>query len=400
MKKTGVIYHNGYYRISKRLRVLKYVTLLLLLLFSLLLFMAFRQDMTLNHFRYLLRNFDFSPNAASTSGDTIYYNGDSEATFGFVSGGFATVTDTRVFVTDRSSSTTFSLYHGYREPRGVFSDTFMLLYDRKGSSLTVYNAFSAVKTMQFDGTVCTAALADNGTFAVAVAEDNGYYTTVYVYDRSFRLVNTLSKYKYTTALSFSDSGTELLVGSRYTDKDGKNAYELLLLGVGDTAAKAEVSLRETVYAAAVLEDGSFAALTASEALFYHADGSLDTSYTLVGVPHKSLIGRQGILTLTSSADKREETLMYYTPTREAHIPLSAKAVSFGEDDGYLYLLSEDTLWLYRKTDGALASTAVPVTGAIMLVSDSSRVYLATTFRADRLDGEALFGKNPEKDTET
>ena len=61
MKQEGIVYHSGYYRVSRVLRYIRYGVLLVLVLFTLITFMAFRQDMTLNHFRYLLNNFDFSP---------------------------------------------------------------------------------------------------------------------------------------------------------------------------------------------------------------------------------------------------------------------------------------------------------------------------------------------------
>ena len=51
MKREGVIYHDGFYRLSRRLRILKYCLAVFLAILSLVLFLTFRQDMTLGHLR-------------------------------------------------------------------------------------------------------------------------------------------------------------------------------------------------------------------------------------------------------------------------------------------------------------------------------------------------------------
>ena len=399
MKKTGVIYHTGYYRLSRRLGLLKYLVLAVLTVFTLVLFLTFRQDMTLSHFRYLLRNFDFSPNASSTSGDTIYYNGDPDSVFGFVSGGFATLTDTRVFVTDRSSSTTFSAYHGYREPRGLFSDTYMLIYDRGGSRVTVYNAFAAVNTLSFEGTVLAAALSDSGSYAVAVTAKDSYYSKVYVYDKNGKQVNLLSKYKYVTSLSLTDDGESLLVTSRYSSENGTSESELLVLDVGSKTPRALLTVKDAVYSAAFLADGSLAALTARDVSFYSPDGELLSSHTLEGTAEKSEIGKNGVMTVTSGADSRQKTFTYTDKEGSVSFPLSHRVLSFGEDGSGLYLLTEGELLRFSRQENSLQAVGgVPLEGALMLVCDTSGVYLASSSRAVKLSSLTVESKNTETDT--
>ena len=195
-KSQGTVYHSGYYRFSRLLRALRWIPLVTLVLFALVIFVFFGRDVTPEHFRYFLNNFDFSENASDTAGDVFYYDADADASFGFVSGGFVTLTDSRVFVTDRSSSTTLSAYHGYRSPQGAYSDRYMVIYDRAGSSATVYNAFSALKSFTYEGTVTDAVASDAGVFAIAVSDVSGYYTKIYVYGEDFSSLRVVSKYKY------------------------------------------------------------------------------------------------------------------------------------------------------------------------------------------------------------
>lgn len=385
-KKEGVVYHSGYYRLASVFKYVRYGVLLLLAVFTLITFAAFRQDMTEGHFRYFLNNFDFSAGASETSGEVFYYDADADASFGFVSGGLVTLTDTRVFVTDRSSSTTLSAYHGYRQPIGAYSNAYMLLYDRKGSTATVYNAFSLLKSFTYDGTVTLAACADNGNFAVAVSDSGGYYTKIFVYDRNFTVIRTLSKYKYVTALTFTKEGDALLVGSRFTE-NGKTGYELQSLDVGTTEPSFTLTLSESVYAIKA-RDGGFSALAEEGILFYSEDGTLLKRIAYPTLPHKSILLSSGALFATGGSDSRNETLTYCTETASNEILLKGRLRSAAEDADYLYLLTQEGLFAFNKKEASIGelSAVYPTEGALTLVSNGERVYLAYPHRADRLDG--------------
>lgn len=385
-KKEGVVYHSGYYRLASVFKYMRYGVLLLLAVFTLITFAAFRQDMTEGHFRYFLNNFDFSAGASETSGEVFYYDADADASFGFVSGGLVTLTDSRVFVTDRSSSTTLSAYHGYRQPIGAYSDAYMVLYDRKGSTVTVYNAFSLLKTFTYDGTITLAACADNGNFAVAVSDSGGYYTRIFVYDRDFTMIRTLSKYKYVTALTFMGEGDALLIGSRFTD-NGKTGYELQSLDVDTTVPTFTLTLSESVYAIKAGE-GGFSALAEGAILSYDEDGTLLKRTAYSALPHKSILLRGGALLATGGSDSRQERLTYYTEAASHEISLKGRLRSAEEDANYVYLLTEEGLFAFDKKAKEVRdlSAVLPTEEAVTLVSNGERVYLAYSHRADRLDG--------------
>ncbi len=386
MKANGMIYHNGYYRLSRLFSWLKYGILAVILLGALFLFVAFRQDMTLNHFRYLLNNFDFSPNAGDTSGDTIYYDGDSKASFGFVSGGFATLTDSRIFVTDRSSTTTFSDYHGFKDPKGVFSKTYMLIYDRSGASVKIYNAFSHLKTLTFSGTVIAAALDDDGNFAVAVSEEAGYYTKVYVYNDDFKKIREISKYKYLTHLSMKDG--EVTLGSRYLE-NGRIFYEIMLLDIDSTAPHLTVTVKEPVYLIK-RRDAALAVVTKTAYTVYRTDGTpLDT--VPISLAEKSFLFDEAFAFLSYAADTREKTLTLIDKNEKHTLVLSSELTAAAEDQTHIYFLCEQAFWLYDKSTERFfdLTEIVSPSEALALTSDGKYVYLATPSRADRLYGETL-----------
>ena len=381
----------GYYRVAQRLRIARYTALFVFLLFTAILFFAFRQEMTMNHFRYLLRNIDFSSNVSLFAGDTIYYNGDDDSEFGFVSGGLAVVSDARVFVTDRASGTTFSQHHGYKAPRLVSSEKYMLVYDRSGSSLSVYNAFSHLKSFEYHGTVVAADTANDGTVAVAVMGEDNYYSTVYVYNASFELVNTISKYKYVTTLALSENGDALAVGSVYADIGGEIQSELVYLEVGKKQETAKVTLEnEAIWQISFFDNDGFAVMTDKAALFYDDDGDVLKRVEYPATPSGSFVGREGVLVFVSSADSRYQSVYVYDEDGDCDrkgYAIEGTCESIAEDSSYYYITVGNELLTFEKDgDDPIKATLPEDEGK--LVSDGERVYFATSSYAKVLDDKA------------
>ena len=382
----------GYYRIAGRLRLARYTALFVFLVFTAILFFAFRQEMTMNHFRYLLRNIDFSSNVSLFAGDTIYYNGDDDSEFGFVSGGLAVVSDARVFVTDRASGTTFSQHHGYKAPRLVSSEKYMLLYDRSGSSLSVYNAFSHLKSFEYNGTVVAAATANDGTVAVAISGEDEYYSTVYVYNSSFEVLNKISKYKYVTSLALSEDGDLLAIGSVYADGAGEIKSELLYLEVGKKKEEAKIELEnEAIWQVSFFENDGFAVLTDSSVIFFDDDGDRIKRVAYSTEPNGAYLGKEGVLILVSKADSRYQTVYLYDEDGDCELKgyaIDGTCQSVTEDNKYYYLAVGQEVLTFEKDGDSPVKKALP-SEAGQLVTDGERVYYATSSYANVLDKKAI-----------
>jgi len=387
-KSQGTVYHSGYYRLSKLLKSVRFAVLGVLAVFTLVIFLFFGQDMTLSHFRYFLNNFDFSENATDTAGDVFYYDADADASFGFVSGGFVTLTDTRVFVTDRSSSTTFSAYHGYRMPMGVYSDRYMVIYDRAGSSATVYNAFSALKSLEYEGTLTDAAVSDSGSFAIAAADVSGYYTKIYIYDSEFTLVRTVSKYKYLVDMAFDEAGDMLYTLSRYTE-DGKVLYELQGIDYEKGKASFTETLTDAVYKLSLEEEDVL--LLCDGAILRYREGALVSREEFSFPVYKSGAVGGGVYLVSSGADSRKEQFYFYGEEGRLEYPLPSSLLDCKADGEYLYLFCENNFFVIdKKTKECYdVGTLRENDGVLTLVQGKNAVYFAGVFRADRLDGKAL-----------
>lgn len=387
------ILNHGYYRFSKLLKPIRWGILLFLCVFTLILLVFFGEDMTASHFRYFLNNFDFSLNAEETAGEVLYYDADADASFGFVSGGFVTLTDSRVFVTDRSSTTTLSAYHGYRAPMGAYSDRYMVIYDRAGSSATVYNAFSALKSFSYEGTVLAADVSDSGVFAIATSNVGQYYTKVYLYDEDFTLIRTVSKYKYFTAFALDESGEYLYLASRYTE-GAELLYELQIIDLDKGEAIATEVLDFPIYK--IKLEKNKALLLSSDGFYTYSGGMLVKEADL-GEAYKSGLLENGAYFVTTDADYRKEMFHYCFDGGVLKKSLSSPLKSCLSDGKYLYLLCERAFFVLDRASGELydVSGSCDFTDTLSLVSAKDSVYLAGSFRADRLNGDELivnFGK--------
>ena len=296
-------------------------------------------------------------------------------------------------MTDRASGTALSQYHGYEAPRAAFSDKYMAVYDRSGSSLSVFNAFSLLKTFDYDGTVLSAAVADDGTIAVAVGEEDEYYSTVYVYNSSFELENKLSKYRYVTSLALSSDGEYLAVGSLSTGKYGETISELIYLEVGKKKETARHEITdEMLWQVSFFEDGSFAALTDQTVLFFDDDGDRvkRISYPY-GAPCRTFFGEEGLMLVFSGADARYQTISLYDEEGDLltdAYALDGEADSIAEDDRYYYLSVGGTILSLNKKGKDPVRASLPEQSG-KLVSNGVRVYYATPSFAKALDRKEI-----------
>ncbi len=383
---SAVIYNYKYYKTAERLRIIRYIAALLLALCLFAFFFIYKENITVKHLKYFARNIDFTPNSVLTSGENIYYSADRESDFALVSGGFVFMTDTRVSVVDKTSSAVLSEYHGYLTPILATSKKYLAVYDRTGSSVTLYNAFSKIKTLTFDGCVKSVSVADNGAIAVAVSSNSDYYSTVYVYDRSLELVNTISKYKYVTDVELSSDGKSLLVTSIYTDKNGILSSEALLMTVGKKTADKTLTASETsIWDAKLFSNRDFALLFDSSLIFYQSDGTPKGTVSFSErTPYRYYIGESYAVLAFSCSDSRKSDILVYSHSGELLYELCdfyGRVSDISSDKENIYILTDTKL---ISLSNGKAKEALLDFNAASLVESDDTVFIAASDEARRI----------------
>lgn len=380
----AVVYHEGYAKAAARLRPIRYGVLVLLILSLILSYFLFRNDLSLEKFRFFLRNLEITSHAGAVMGDEVSYNGREGQPVAFIQGALVNLEGESVTVTDRTSSPLFSGFHGYRSPGLVTAGSYFLIYDRVGDRYSLYNPFARLTEQSTDSRITHAALSENGRIALATDAYDGYYSIVTVTDESGAVLCRLSKYKYVTGLALDENGKELLVCGVYVGDNGELQGEIQKITPGKTQADLTLTYRRPVWQAAFFRSGRFALSFDDGLRFYDEDGEIAfvpwdqrpvrLCFGTHGVASVSEDPSDGRLTLRIWDDKGRETATVALPGRVQDLVLTRKEAVILTDAG-----------LYRLAEGKEpeAVTCPAQTYALGLCGED--VYAITPDRAVRLD---------------
>lgn len=245
---------NEYYsRISRKLRNTKYIALLLMVACAFLTLFAYRDRLTYGNFRYLFRDIDAAGNATFSS-DTVYYTADEKNTFAYYRDDLAVGSTGGVTFHRALGSRSFSDEVNFRAPILAPSEKYLIAYDSGGYSFYVYNSLGRVYNEKLENEIISAAAADNGHFALLVKNKKGG-ADVYVYDKNFNRVASLTRAGDAYTLGFLDDGRLYICecavenASLYTD--------IVFYTVGEKETHGDMRESGLVYELASLKKGFY-----------------------------------------------------------------------------------------------------------------------------------------------
>ena len=220
-------------RLSRSFRFYKYAAIVLFLIFTLGGLFVFKDDITAENIRYLIKYLDFN-NIDTTSGE-------SSVTFDSVQGSNkASLYKNDLVLSNPNGVDVFDLYSGR-----IFSDTFVmnrpslsvsrrsfLVTDLGGKEARLYNSFSCLWKKSFDYPIFCSDASDSGKFVIATSEKN-YHSAVYVYDSAYSTVfKWLSADKYVGDVALSDSDDPSVSIAALRADNGDLVCELILFDSG------------------------------------------------------------------------------------------------------------------------------------------------------------------------
>jgi hypothetical protein len=346
------IVNRRYYEVAGSFRMVRHVSLIFLTVFLFCMYFMYSSSLSVDHFKYLLRNLEFSPSTMFSLGDSIYIDSDSTSKCVGYKGGLAVLSGDKISLYDMTSSTTLSEYHGYRDADMVVSDKYMLVYDRKSSEYSVYSAFSRLGSFKTERAVRLAALADDGTHLI-VCDDSEYYSSVFVYNSNFKIINRIDKYKYVTAADITKDGKMIAVASSYVGESGSFVSEVMLLGAGKREASEIITVDGMlIYDIVFFSNGSFVLIGDSAMRFYTAKGEYNDSVSYAhGFPDYYEINEDHIIfAYDKDPVKRKTALVAYDRRGEQ--------VSYTELDGCFKDMVSTTHEVYVLLDSSVARVSV------------------------------------------
>lgn len=211
---------NEYYaRISKKLRNMRYLMLLLMVLALVFTLWAYRNRLTYDNFRYLLRDMDEAGNTV-VSTDSVYYTASDTNNYMFFRGDLAVACADGVELHRALGNRSFEDAVSFRAPSLCGSEKYMIAYDTGGNTFYVYNSISRVYSETLDREIIDCAAADNGSFAVLTKNNIGG-SIVRLYDKNFRLTGEITREEYAYSVEYFDDGR---LGISLCVSDGISLY--------------------------------------------------------------------------------------------------------------------------------------------------------------------------------
>ncbi|MBE6632161.1 MAG: WD40 repeat domain-containing protein [Ruminococcaceae bacterium] len=264
---------NKYYLfIAERLKICKYVTIVVLALFIVAMISVFKSEITVENFKYFMKYLDTSSGEYNGGYKDINYNDTAVLKTDIFKDEYVVVDEDSANLYTMYGINTYSANHNCDNPFLVCSDKYYLVYDLSGNNYSVYNAFSQLYTEELDYPISGAAMADNGMYAI-VTKDAEFRSAIRLYDNNFKLVSRILKDKYVIDVEFSDDGSKLLIVSIY-DSDGEWFTEIISMDPYSDKEGSKLTIEDKMGVTGnVYADGSFSVLCNSSILFFDTEGN-------------------------------------------------------------------------------------------------------------------------------
>ena len=244
-------------KIADRIRIFKFIAVALLVIYIIYMAFTYRDLLTVENFRYLVRSVDLDVGVGLETDGGIVYDADPENLIIKFREYLAVIGSGKLRIFDGGGMESYSEDVKYVSPAVLTSDRYMLIYDRSGGGYSIYSCFDKQKSEDPGYPISAAAVSDSGFYAVA-APSSDYDGVVYVYNSSLKLINRVFKNKRVTSLALSGSGDELLITCLSTDERGQPVAEITLLPTSTGSSRLLFNIEGVVpCASGVNDDGSF-----------------------------------------------------------------------------------------------------------------------------------------------
>ena len=253
-----VVRNERYEKVASRFRFAKWVAVILLIAYSFFMIITYRDLITMENFRYLIRNVDLDIETGIKLENRIVYDADPDNIYVRYRDYTAVVNKRGLKIFDKNGRTAYSEDAEFSSPAVCTSSKYMLVYDRKGEGYSVYSYFNRESTEKVDFTVSAAALSDGGSYALATRSTE-YDGVVYIYNASRKLIKRIQKNRTVGALAMNENGDELLIAAYGTDGEGRLSTELSAIPTGEGKnSRVSVIISDVIpYECGYSDDGGF-----------------------------------------------------------------------------------------------------------------------------------------------
>lgn len=355
---------NKYYTaISKKCHKLKMTAIIATIVFILSMMTVFGNEITVENFKYLIKDLDIGAIRNSDIYSRIIYDGATSTEFGMFKSDLAVVGSGSSNLYNMAGSSVFTKTNSFYDPVLLTSDKYFMVYDKGDTSCTytVYNAFSELKTEKMEYPIASASIASNGSYAI-VTRSSDYKGMVYIYNNNFQVICKIQKDKYIMNCQLRSDGKKALVLSAY-DNAGAWCSEIMVCDISTGGSDVVETIEgEIALTSGYHSDGSFSVMTDKSIIFYSSSGEQTRKYDLSGNSpiNCKFGGKYSILAYNHNVIGTDKAIVIFdnagnTVYEGTH---TGEITSTMLTDDYAYILFDERLERITVSDGAIRSVGI------------------------------------------
>lgn len=388
-----------YSKAFKSVRLARYILLVAIVLFVIFSITFYKEEITFDNFRYLMKYVEISPPSQAGNGQSFGFSALSSADFAMIKEQLVVVNPKNITSYDINGRKMLNEDVTYKNPKCVSNGKYLLVYDLDGYSLSVYNHFSKVFETKLSTPIEYVYLSKSGAFAV-ITREKSYAGGVVAYNNRFKKVYSFMTRTATITDVCYDDERNLLACATTDVKDGDFYSEIYTF---DTSSKKEnykalVTISGEMPLSMFCAGKNFAVMTDAGIRFYSYTGKeqanvsfgLDTPVSLYCFDDIFAVTQKSALASTST----EATVYDYNGTELFSDGFSSDISHIDVSEDSLYVLSANKVYAYDRVGTQFTETNTAFT-TISQEGGFRRVYALDGKKHLIVTSEGAYVVSPE-----
>lgn len=202
-----------YQKASKITKIIRYIVLLVFILFAFTSILVFRNDITIENFQMIMKALPLGGNSAYNYNEEFPVNANSSDNVFMLRNNLAVVGNDNISLYELSGQKLFSYNFSYSSPAVDYDKHNIVVYDVTGNELSIFNSFSKIYSESFPYSVRSADINENGL--AVLTNEKTYRSALYVYSKNYdkRLFEYYSADSYLTSIALSNNAKKVLATS-------------------------------------------------------------------------------------------------------------------------------------------------------------------------------------------
>ncbi|MBQ7153710.1 MAG: hypothetical protein IJR83_07255 [Clostridia bacterium] len=306
-------------------------------------------------------------------GGSVVYTSGEDAVFCAYRGGFAVVGKQTVTVFSASGRQTVSDQVRFASPAVASSGNYLLAYDAGGTGFCFYSAYVKNPVCKSDYPIVYAAVADNGNYAL-VTRTADSVTAVKIYDRTQKLLGTLTCPGLASCCSFSRDGDRLAVLS-ITAQGGEWMTDLSVCRAKNASLTGSRTLEGFCGVSCGMTDGGTVFCLSWDALRVVPEKGEVTAIDFPETPLCAAFDENYFVAAVPDGDGQTVIRIYDEKGKETAITPEPSFVSVTAKGGYLYIVYKDKVQVRKTSGGGTSETVCDTEGRVLIVRGSGGFWL-------------------------